>query len=122
MAIKIQYPGVAYSIDADLRNLKMLVTFGRLLPPGMYLDNTIKVMRTELANECDYIREAESMERFGRLLESDRTFRVPKVFKEVSTGMVLTSERMEGRALSGAVEERQEVRDWVCFTVLFIIV
>ncbi|RUS21946.1 ABC1 family-domain-containing protein [Endogone sp. FLAS-F59071] len=109
VAIKIQYPGVFSSIDADLRNLKMLVTFGRLLPPGMYLDNTIKVMRTELANECDYIREAESMERFGRLLESDRTFRVPKVFKEASTGMVLTSERMEGGVLSGAVEEGQEI-------------
>ncbi|RUP19983.1 ABC1 family-domain-containing protein, partial [Jimgerdemannia flammicorona] len=111
VVIKVQYPGVASSIDADLRNLKALLTLGRLLPRGLYLDNTIKVMRAELTNECDYGREADAMEKFAVLLENDKAFRVPKVYRECSTRMAITSERMEGIVLSRTVEEKQEDRD-----------
>ena len=34
VAIKVQYPGVADSIESDLNNLKTLVTYMNVLPPG----------------------------------------------------------------------------------------
>jgi aarF domain-containing kinase len=34
VAMKIQYPGVADSIESDLQNLKTLVSFLNILPPG----------------------------------------------------------------------------------------
>ena len=37
VAIKVQYPGVADSIESDLDNLKALVTYLNVLPPGAYL-------------------------------------------------------------------------------------
>lgn len=48
VAVKVQYPGVAESIDSDLNNLKLLVSASRLLPRGLYLENSIKVLRHEL--------------------------------------------------------------------------
>ncbi|KAJ2739098.1 hypothetical protein GGI20_006166, partial [Coemansia sp. BCRC 34301] len=42
VAVKLQYPGVASSIDSDLDNLQSLLLMSNLLPRGMYLDNTIK--------------------------------------------------------------------------------
>ena len=57
VAVKIQYPGIADSIDSDLNNLSLLLTASRLLPKGLYLDKTIEVARMELGWECDYIRE-----------------------------------------------------------------
>ncbi|KAF7728035.1 hypothetical protein EC973_006800 [Apophysomyces ossiformis] len=111
VVVKIQYPGVAESIDSDLNNLKALVTFSNLLPRGLYLDNTIKVTKQELAWECDYMREADNAIRFGQLLEGDERYKVPKVIKELCSERVLVCERLHGRVLSKATEESQALRN-----------
>ncbi|KAI9353187.1 ABC1 family-domain-containing protein [Pilaira anomala] len=111
VVIKIQYPGVAESIDSDLSNLKALVTFSNLLPRGLYLDNTIKVTKEELAWECDYIREADNAIRFKQLLEGDDRYKVPSVVKDLCTHRVLVSERLQGSVLSKAVKESQDLRN-----------
>ncbi|KAL7309157.1 hypothetical protein PS15m_011271 [Mucor circinelloides] len=111
VVIKIQYPGVAESIDSDLSNLKALVTFSNLLPRGLYLDNTIKVTKEELAWECDYVREANNAIRFKELLAGDDRYKVPSVVKDLCTTRVLVSERLQGRVLSKAVEESQTIRN-----------
>jgi aarF domain-containing kinase len=71
VAVKVQYPGVANSIDSDLNNLSILLTASRLLPKGLFLDRTIANARTELGWECDYTREAECQTRFRDLLQDD---------------------------------------------------
>ena len=48
VAVKVQYPGVADSIDSDLSNLAVLLTASRLLPKGLFLDKTIANARIEL--------------------------------------------------------------------------
>ena len=53
VAVKVQYPGVAESIDSDLQNLKRLVTYLNLLPKTMYIDNILNHTRSELKEECD---------------------------------------------------------------------
>lgn len=113
LAIKIQYPGIVESIDSDLNNLKTLVTFSNLLPKGLYLDNTIRVTKQELAWECDYLREASNATRFKELLSGDERFKVPAVVKELSTRMVLVSERLTGQVLSKAPNESQEMKNKV---------
>lgn len=52
VAMKIQYPGVAESIDSDLMNLKRLVQMTNLLPPGLFVDKIIEVAKVELKAEC----------------------------------------------------------------------
>ena len=37
VAMKIQYPGVANSIESDLSNLERLVTITNILPPGQLM-------------------------------------------------------------------------------------
>ncbi|KAI8581593.1 hypothetical protein K450DRAFT_232061 [Umbelopsis ramanniana AG] len=111
LAIKIQYPGISESIDSDLNNLKTLVTFSNLLPKGLYLDNTIRVTKQELAWECDYVREADNAVRFKTLLNGDERYKVPAVVKDLSTRMVLVSERLRGQVLSKALTERQELKN-----------
>lgn len=41
--MKIQYPGVADSVESDLTNLQRLVTLTNILPPGLYIEEIIKV-------------------------------------------------------------------------------
>lgn len=54
VAMKIQYPGVAESIDSDLMNLKRLVQMTNLLPPGLFVDRIIEVASVELKAECTF--------------------------------------------------------------------
>ena len=113
VAVKVQYPGVADSIDSDLNNLSILLTASRLLPRGMYLDKTIANARTELAWECDYLREAECGNRFRQLLQDDPVFMVPETIPEASGKQVLTMERLQGVAVTKIQTFTQEQRDWI---------
>ncbi|KAJ5248931.1 Protein ABC1 [Penicillium chermesinum] len=113
VAVKVQYPGVADSIDSDLNNLSILLTASRLLPRGLYLDKTIANARVELAWECDYLREAECAARFRQLLRDDPVFVVPEIIPEASGEQVLTMEMLEGVAVTKIQDFSQEQRDWI---------
>ncbi|KAK6522352.1 hypothetical protein TWF281_002918 [Arthrobotrys megalospora] len=122
VAIKIQYPGVATSISSDLNNLSILLTATRLLPKGLYLDKTIANARTELAWECDYIREAEAQTRFSKLITSSPSesavFSVPEVIPEASGAQVLTMTFMDGTPVTRIPDLTQQERDYLGTQIL----
>ncbi|KAI9766797.1 MAG: hypothetical protein M1840_006272 [Geoglossum simile] len=118
VAVKVQYPGVADSIDSDLNNLSILLTASRLLPKGLYLEKTIANARTELAWECDYEREAKCGERFRELLKGQDVFVVPEIIVEASGKQVLTMERMEGVGVTKVTNLSQGQKDWVGTQIL----
>ena len=43
VAVKIQFPNIANSISSDIGYVKWLLTVGKLLPRGLFLDKTTKV-------------------------------------------------------------------------------
>ena len=43
VAMKIQYPGVADSIESDIENVRLILDYTNLIPKGLFLDNAIKV-------------------------------------------------------------------------------
>jgi aarF domain-containing kinase len=119
VAVKVQYPGVADSIDSDLSNLAILLTASRLLPKGLFLDKTIANARTELAWECDYEREAECGERFQRLLADEKdVFVVPGIIAEASGKHVITMEFMDGIGVTKIQNLTQEQRNWIGTQIL----
>ncbi|KAI9094604.1 chaperone activity of bc1 complex-like protein [Phlyctochytrium arcticum] len=119
VAVKIQYPGVANSIDSDLDNLRTLILFSNFLPKGLYLDNTIRVARKELAWECDYIREADAMETFKSMIGNDQGLNVPAVIPHLSTRQVLTTEFVNGIPLGNIpASASQETRNSIATRVL----
>lgn len=119
VAVKVQYPGVSDSIDSDLNNLSVLLTASRLLPKGLFLDRTIANARTELAWECDYVREREWQERFRAALSDDPdVFVVPKTFPEACGSQVLTAEYVHGVGVAKLPTLSQEKRDWIGTQIL----
>lgn len=112
VAVKIQFPNIRNSIESDLGYVKLLLTAGRLLPKGLFLDRTIAVMKEELADECDYAREARFLRRFGapELLGHDPRFKVPWVWPR-STDRVLVMERVAGTSVGGRVIEGMSQAD-----------
>ena len=117
-AVKVQYPGVAESIDSDIDNLRTLLRLTGVMPRGLYMDNVLASARTELGWECDYEREARCAERFATLLQDEPGLAVPEVFREATTRKVLALEFMNGVPLHELREASQYVRDTVAARVL----
>ena len=58
VTLKVQYNGIANSIDSDQDNFKLLVDVLVIFPRRLYLNELIKVTRGELHWEFNYEREA----------------------------------------------------------------
>ncbi|TRM64198.1 ABC1 family-domain-containing protein [Schizophyllum amplum] len=95
VAVKVQFPNIARSIASDLGYLRTLLTAGRLLPKGLFLNKTLEVMKGELADECDYTREADMARKFAGFVKNDDRFKVPWVWSR-SSKEVLVMERVNG--------------------------
>ncbi|KAG2498015.1 hypothetical protein HYH03_004273 [Edaphochlamys debaryana] len=117
VAMKIQYPGVARSIESDVDNLMRLIAVANILPRGMYVENAVKVAKRELALECDYTYEAACQARYRDLIAADPSlaahFHVPAVVPALSSRRVLTTEWVAGVPIDKVCELSQEVRDRV---------
>lgn len=96
VAIKIQYPGVAKSIESDIDNLVSMLKVWDVFPPGIFIDNVVKVAKRELAWEVDYIREAEYTHNVGLMLAKYPEYKIPKVIRELTTKSVLCTELVPG--------------------------
>ncbi|KAH9003769.1 ABC1-domain-containing protein [Lactarius hatsudake] len=121
VAVKIQFPNIAESVSSDLGYIRLLLTAGRLLPRGLFLDKTLTVMKEELADECNYAREAACMRSFGSAgrLGDDERFKVPWVW-DGSTDRVLVMEHVDGTSVGGDAVHRlpQEDRDEIAARVI----
>uniref|UniRef100_A0A8D3DYV1 Atypical kinase COQ8A, mitochondrial n=1 Tax=Scophthalmus maximus TaxID=52904 RepID=A0A8D3DYV1_SCOMX len=118
VAMKIQYPGVAKSIDSDVNNIMTVLSLSNALPEGLFPEHLIEVMSRELALECDYIREAKCAKRFQELLEGHPFFYVPDVVDELSSQHVLTTTLVPGFPLDRASGLSQELRNEICEQIL----
>ncbi|VVB06930.1 unnamed protein product [Arabis nemorensis] len=113
VAMKIQYPGVANSIESDIENVRRLLNYTNLIPKGLFLDRAVKVAKEELARECDYEIEAISQKHFRELLSDTPGFYVPRVVDEVSSKKVLTTELISGIPIDKVALLDQKTRDYV---------
>nr|XP_033813037.1 atypical kinase COQ8B, mitochondrial isoform X2 [Geotrypetes seraphini] len=118
VAMKIQYPGIAESINSDTDNLLSILKMNVVLPEGLFPDNSIQVLRRELEWECNYTREAECAQKFRQLLPDDPFFYVPKVIDDLTTKRVLTMELVSGVPLDHCASLSQDIRNEICFNIL----
>ena len=92
-AVKVQYPGIAKSIDSDLGVLKFALT---RFAKGGNIDHLIDEVEARLKEEVDYEIEADNTEHFYKNLKHDLIV-IPKIEREYSTKKVLTSSFLEGK-------------------------
>ncbi|KAI4537012.1 hypothetical protein MG293_013215 [Ovis ammon polii] len=120
VAMKIQYPGVAQSINSDVNNLMTVLNMSNMLPEGLFPEHLIDVLRRELALECDYQREAACARRFRELLKDHPFFYVPEIVDELCSPHVLTTELVSGFPLDQAEGLSQEIRNEICYNILVL--
>jgi predicted unusual protein kinase regulating ubiquinone biosynthesis (AarF/ABC1/UbiB family) len=111
LAVKVQYPGVKESIDADIDNVATLLRVSGLLPREIDIVPLLAEAKCQLHEEADYVREARMMQHYRALLEADERFVVPELDTEFSNGDVLAMSFIEGTAIESLVDAPQDERD-----------
>lgn len=96
LAVKVQYPGVAASIDADIDNVALLLRMSGLLPAGLDVAPLLAEAKRQLREEADYRREAAQMIRYADLLAGDPRFALPRPVDDLLRPTVLAMDYVPG--------------------------
>ena len=117
VAVKVQYPGIAETIAADLRNVSLLRRMLRITAPGQDVDALLGELRERVAEELDYRREAENQRRFADYYDGHPTIHVPRIVPELSTRRVVTSDLATGARFAELATWSQRERDLAAETI-----
>ncbi len=118
IVLKIQYPGVAQSIDSDVDNISTVLRMSGLLPDGLDIQPLLDDAKVQLADEADYLKEAEFFQAFGEVLAGDDRFVLPEVLPELTHSNVLAMTYVSGSPIETLIDQPQEERDRVMAALL----
>jgi predicted unusual protein kinase regulating ubiquinone biosynthesis (AarF/ABC1/UbiB family) len=117
VAVKVQYPGIAEAIAADLDNTERLAMLLGLVYPGLNPDELVQELRDRINEELDYLNEAKNQKVFADYYAGHPHVWVPAVHDDLTTVSVLTTEFVPGRSFEEVYdapeEERQRVAEIV---------
>lgn len=113
LACKLQYPDMQSAVQADLNQLKILLSIHKRMDPAIDTSEISAEIAERLQEELDYELEARHTRLYGLIFDADPLIRVPDVLPELSTRRLLTMTWMEGRPLlaykSHPLEERNQI-------------
>jgi predicted unusual protein kinase regulating ubiquinone biosynthesis (AarF/ABC1/UbiB family) len=111
VAVKIQYPGIARAVRADLQNLGLILRVAKMMAPGMDPKAMAEEIRERLTEELDYEVEAQTHRTFARTWRGHPFVVIPDVVTELSGERVLVTEFMDGMGFEQVKELPAADRD-----------
>jgi predicted unusual protein kinase regulating ubiquinone biosynthesis (AarF/ABC1/UbiB family) len=113
VAVKVQYPGVAAAVRADMQNLGIILRLMKRIAPGLDVKNTAEEIRSRIYDELDYELEAQNQRSLARIFRGHPFIVVPGVVTDLSREKVLVSEFVSGSGFDAIKERDQATRDRV---------
>ena len=113
VAVKVQYPGVAGAVRADLQNLELIMRLLKRMTPQLDVKAIAEEVRERIAEELDYELEASNQRSLARIFAGHPFIHVPGVVSDLSRERVLVSEFVQGTGFEQLKQSSQAVRDRV---------
>jgi predicted unusual protein kinase regulating ubiquinone biosynthesis (AarF/ABC1/UbiB family) len=117
VAVKVQYPGIAETMAADLSNVALLRRMLRITAPSQDVDALIAELRDRIIEELDYRREAENQRLLADYYDGHPTIHIPAIVGELSARRVVTSELSDGARFHELAGWSQRERDLAAETI-----
>ena len=111
VAVKVQYPGVAAAVRADMQNLDMIMRLLKRMTPGLDAKAIAAEIRARIGEELDYELEAQNQRSLARIYEGHPFIVVPQVITSLSREHVLVSQFVRGVGFEELKGYRQDQRD-----------
>jgi predicted unusual protein kinase regulating ubiquinone biosynthesis (AarF/ABC1/UbiB family) len=108
VAVKIQYPGAGAALMSDLKQIGRMMRLVGPLAPGIDMKPLVAEIRSRMAEELDYHREAKVQRRYAKTYAGDLDFAIPDVV--AVTDQVLVSTWIEGTPLRSIITDGDQVQ------------
>ena len=113
VAVKLQYPDMKAAVEADLRQLQLIISVYRRYDSAIRPDNIQAEISERLREELDYRLEAKHMALYNAMLEEEPGVATPKSVGDLSTGRLLTMTWLDGQPMTSLSDAPLEVRNQV---------
>jgi predicted unusual protein kinase regulating ubiquinone biosynthesis (AarF/ABC1/UbiB family) len=111
VAVKVQYPGVAAAVRADMQNLDMIMRLFKRMTPQLDVKAIASEIRERIGEELDYELEAQNQRSLARIFDGHPFIVVPEVISSLSRERVMVSELVHGVGFEELKSYPQEQRD-----------
>jgi predicted unusual protein kinase regulating ubiquinone biosynthesis (AarF/ABC1/UbiB family) len=122
VAVKVQYPGVAAAVRADMQNLGLILRLAKRIAPGMDPKAIGEEIRSRIGEELDYELEAQNQRALARIYRGHPFIVIPDVVTSLSRERVMVSEFVEGtgfEALKGYPHDERDRIGEILFRFYF---
>jgi predicted unusual protein kinase regulating ubiquinone biosynthesis (AarF/ABC1/UbiB family) len=111
VAVKVQYPGVAQAVRADMQNLGIILRLMKRVAPGLDPKAMGDEIRSRIDEELDYELEAQNQRTLARIYRGHPFIVVPEVMTSLSHEKVIVTEFVTGRGFEEIKQLPQAERD-----------
>jgi predicted unusual protein kinase regulating ubiquinone biosynthesis (AarF/ABC1/UbiB family) len=111
VAVKVQYPGVAAAVRADMQNLGLILRLAKRIAPGMDPKAIGEEIRSRIQEELDYELEAQNQRSLARIFRGHPFIVIPDVITSLSRERIMVSEYVHGTGFEELKTYPQEERD-----------
>jgi predicted unusual protein kinase regulating ubiquinone biosynthesis (AarF/ABC1/UbiB family) len=111
VAVKVQYPGVAAAVRADMQNLGLILRLLQRVAPGIDVKALAEEVRLRIYEELDYELEAQNQRSLARIFRRHPFIVVPDVVTRLSHERVVVTEFVEGTKFEELKTHPQADRD-----------
>jgi predicted unusual protein kinase regulating ubiquinone biosynthesis (AarF/ABC1/UbiB family) len=113
VAVKVQYPGVAAAVRADMQNLGLLMRAAKRFAPGLDAGAMAEEIRERISEELDYEHEAQTQRAFARRWRGHPFIVIPDVVTALCRERVLVTEWVDGMSFKRLRAAPRPTRDRV---------
>ncbi len=117
LACKLQYPDMSSAVEADLTQLKIILSLYEASLNAIKTEEIYKEIKTRLWEELDYELEAKHIALYQYILRNEASVRLPRVIPQLSTKRLLTMTWLEGTPLKALEDLSQEKRNRLAYNV-----
>jgi predicted unusual protein kinase regulating ubiquinone biosynthesis (AarF/ABC1/UbiB family) len=111
VAVKVQYPGVAAAVRADMQNLGLILRLAKRIAPGMDPKAIGEEIRSRIGEELDYELEAQNQRTLARIFRGHPFIVIPDVVTSLSHERMMVSEYVHGAGFEELKGRDQAQRD-----------
>src|SRR5437879_11980669 len=111
VAVKIQYPGVAKALRADMQNAGMILRLAKAIAPGLDAKAAAEELKERVLEERDYEYEAQNRRTFARGYRGHPFVYVPDAISRLTTQRVIVTEWVVGVGLEAIEQLPSHARD-----------
>jgi predicted unusual protein kinase regulating ubiquinone biosynthesis (AarF/ABC1/UbiB family) len=117
LAVKLQYPDMGSAVEADLKQLDMILGLYRVYDKSINTGEVREELADRLREELNYELEALHMALYAEMLKDEPVVSIPQTVPDLSTKRLLTMSWLKGRPLMSYKDDTQDVRNSIAINM-----